>query len=83
MANETWKLKNKTMEKKVYWHSNVPMLDDFGAIIGKEFIDGKTNNGRWAIMSERSYRQFGIGLGLGKGQRYEKQVDGRWLKTGG
>lgn len=71
------------MEKKVYWLSRVPLLDDFGAIIGSNFVDGKTNNGKWAIMSERSFTKFGIGLGTGKGQLYEKQVDGRWLKTGG
>jgi len=31
--------------------------------------DGKTFIGPWANMCERHWRQYGIALGLGKGQR--------------
>jgi len=31
--------------------------------------DGKTKMGPWAYMCEEHFRQFGIGLGSGKGQR--------------
>lgn len=33
--------------------------------------DGKTVYGYWAHMCEKHYRQFGIGLGIGRGQELE------------
>jgi hypothetical protein len=50
--------------------------------IGDTFIDGRTVMGPWANMCPKCHRGSGTGLGLGKGQRYQKQADGRWLKTG-
>jgi hypothetical protein len=47
------------------------------------FIDGITQGGKWANMCTECHRRYGHGLGTGKGQRYEKQPDGRWLKTAG
>lgn len=50
------------------------------------FYDAKTSlNGMWANMCTTC---FSLGPGLGKlgtgwGQRYERQPDGSWLKTGG
>jgi len=32
-------------------------------------VDGKTKDGPWAYMCEEHFRDFGVGLGLGKGQR--------------
>ena len=32
-------------------------------------FDGKTKMGAWANMCEKHFRQYGIGLGLGKGQK--------------
>jgi hypothetical protein len=58
--------------------------DDFGSPINEEFIDGKTRMGPWANMSPESWKRFGLGrLGLGLGQRYRKQSDGKWLKIEG
>lgn len=31
--------------------------------------DGKTTEGPWAYMCEDHFAQYGVGLGLGKGQR--------------
>jgi len=31
--------------------------------------DGKTNMGAWAYMCEAHFRQYGVGVGLGRGQR--------------
>ena len=31
--------------------------------------DGRTNRGFWANMCEEHFRLYGIGLGIGKGQR--------------
>lgn len=69
---------------KRYWLGPVGPNDDFGVPIGKVFIDGKTRQGPWAIMSEKAWKAHGVGvLGTGYGQKYQKQADGRWLKTEG
>ena len=67
----------------VYWLSPVGGFDDFGMPISDCIIDGATTSGPWGIMTPSSHRMHGRGLGLGKGQRYEKQDDGKWLKVEG
>jgi hypothetical protein len=69
--------------EKRYWMGSVPGADDFGAEIADAFVDGKTVHGPWAIMTPASHRQHGVGLGQGRGQRYSRQADGRWLKIEG
>jgi len=51
--------------------------------IEEVFIDGATWRGAWAIMCPNCYASHGIGLGLGKGQKFVKQDDERWLKVEG
>jgi hypothetical protein len=63
--------------------STIGPKDDFGKVITDEFIDGSTRTGSWAIMSPMSHQMHGRGLGLGRGQRYKKQEDGKWLKVEG
>lgn len=68
----------------VYWRSPVGTHDDFGRPIHDEFVDGKTKLGPWAMMSPESFAVYGTGrLGTGRGQRYKKQPDGKWLKVEG
>ena len=51
---------------------------------GKTMYDGKTKMGPWAYMCITCYTKYGVGLGLGKGQKYELQEDdGLYLKTKG
>lgn len=38
--------------------------------IQKGFVDGKTEEGRWAIMCPFCSLVHGVGLGVGKGQLY-------------
>lgn len=45
------------------------------------FYDGKTCHGPWAIMCPKCHETHGVGIGLGKGQRYEKKAKGIWLKS--
>jgi cell division protein FtsI/penicillin-binding protein 2 len=69
---------------KRYRTGEVKSRDDFGLTITNVMIDGKTKNGPWAIMTPTSWRQHGVGkLGTGYGQKYEKQIDGRFLKVEG
>jgi hypothetical protein len=75
-----------TVEEPVYWLSPVGEFDDFGNPIENIIIDGRTKQGPWALMSEGSWMiHGGTGgrLGTGLGQKYHRQVDGRWLKVEG
>ena len=68
----------------VYWISPLGPKDDFDDTFGEVMYDGKTVYGPWANMTEASWKRYGIGkLGLGRGQKYQKQPDGRWLKVEG
>jgi hypothetical protein len=62
-------------KREVYWMGSIGEKDDFGQPIKDEFVDGKTKGGPWAIMNRASHRLSGVGLGLGRGQRYQKQAD--------
>lgn len=66
-----------------YWMSDVPTACDCCGIgIHSIFVDGATRKG-WANLHPTCHERIGVGLGVGKGQRYEKQDNGRWMKTGG
>ena len=34
------------------------------------FVDGRTKMGPWAIMCSSCHREHGVGIGIGKGQKY-------------
>jgi len=70
-------------EEDRYWMGSINDVDDFGKPIKDVFIDGKTNQGPWGIMSPESFRIYGVGVGQGKGQKYKKQPDGKWKKIQG
>jgi hypothetical protein len=68
----------------VYWvGSNPTKCDCCQRPIDRVFIDGRTQSGPWAMLRPDCHNRLGVGLGLGKGQRYEQQEDGQWLKTEG
>jgi hypothetical protein len=71
-------------DNAVYWLSPLELTDDFGIPYESIMIDGRTKHGPWANMTEASWRKHGIGqLGTGRGQKYKKQPDNRWLKIEG
>ena len=35
------------------------------------FVDGKTTSGPWALMCPECFEHYGVGLGSGKGQKYD------------
>jgi hypothetical protein len=65
-----------------YFLGEVGLKDSFGDTITDTFIDGKTVRGPWAIMTPMHHGMYGVGLGVGKGQKYELTSNGRWLKVG-
>lgn len=72
------------MSEVKYWIGIAPTKCDItGLPVIDTFIDGATIHGPWGFMIPETHKTFGRGLGTGKGQRYEKQSDGRWIKTEG
>lgn len=65
-----------------YWEGSHPLKCQIrGENIVMSFIDGSTGSGSWAIMCNECHKVFGKGLGIGKGQRFVMQGDGRFLKV--
>lgn len=64
------------------WIGPVPATCDLcDKPIARAFVDGKTQEGPWAVMCERCHNMNGVGLGTGKGQKYKSELkpDGlRW-----
>lgn len=78
---------NKPAPKARYWMGTDPQNCDIcRKPFDKEFIDGATLRGPWANMCPTCWNH-GLGLGgactEGRGQKYAKQEDGRWLKVEG
>ena len=72
-----------TKQYAVYWSGDLGPRDDFGRLYRDTMYDGKTKMGPWANMTEESWVIYGVGLGIGRGQKYKKQPDGRWMKVEG
>ena len=71
------------MSERKRWMSDVPEKDNFGDPITGVLIDGKTTMGPWALMTDASFRRYGVGLGTGKGQKYVREEDGIYYKVDG
>lgn len=81
--------KETEMAKLRYWMGDTPETCDLHPEhkITNTFIDGRVREaGSWANMCPECHATYGVGLGQGHGQKYEKrQIDGktRWVKIGG
>lgn len=80
-------MKRKPYTEPRYWLGVDPTnCDTCGGHLLLAFIDGATTRGPWAIMCPSCWRNgpgLGYPLGEGRGQKYRKQPDGRWLKVEG
>lgn len=47
------------------------------------FADMRIVRGPWGCLCPTCVARFGMGYGVGLGQEYTRQPDGRWLKTKG
>jgi hypothetical protein len=78
----------KRAREPVYWIGNPVACDlcrkPFGEAVGVKIVDGRLAvTGSWGILDLGCHRTHGVGVGTGKGQVYERQTDGRWLKVEG
>ena len=75
--------KRKAKPKEVKWLGDPGVCDICHESFNGEFVDGRTRIGPWAKMCTSCYKDYGVGLGTGCGQRYKEQPDARWLKVEG
>ena len=53
------------------WKGDAPFCDFCGEwTAGTTFVDGVTKMGPWALMCEKCFKQFGVRVAPGSGQRY-------------
>lgn len=73
------------MEKeRNYWLSPIGVCDDCGGeFTNGVMYDAKTQYGPWGNLCQACFSRIGVGLGIGYGQKYVKQADGKWLCTEG
>jgi hypothetical protein len=66
---------------KAYWLGKIGPNDYFEVPYDDIMFDVKAKHGPWITMSETSWRNHGVGrLGIGYGQKDQKQTDGHWLR---
>lgn len=72
-------------KQESYWVGDAPKVCDIFPAhkITTVFVDGRTRRGPWASMCVACHAEYGYGFGTGRGQKYEKQADGRFKKTEG
>ena len=67
------------------WHGTPPKrCDRCLKPIKDVFYDARTNWGQWAILCHKCFKDVGVGLGIGKGQKYSVKVikgDGELIKS--
>jgi len=77
------------MAKQVLWLGSKPTKCQFGGEeITTEFVDGALRKGGvWSILCPDCHKIYGIGVGLGRGQRYvlaeDGKNDGKFVKVEG
>jgi hypothetical protein len=84
--NENQKSNVRPLSKTaaVYWTGKPEKCNLCNTPITTNFVDGKVAGySSWAIMCPECFRDFGIGLGMGRGQLYAKQSDERYMKIEG
>ena len=70
--------------RPVYWRSAPPEKCDICfKPLTWGFVDAATRRGPWGCLCHSCHAQHGFGYGTGRGQAYEKQPDGLWLKVEG
>lgn len=64
----------------VKWIGDAEACDICKRSLDAGFVDGATRGGPWALMCLQCHRLHGVGLGTGRGQRYDgktkEKVDG-------
>jgi hypothetical protein len=72
------------MSDRIYWiGSNPTHCQVNGTPLGDVMYDANVPGIGWGNIGHDAFVSYGCSLGLGRGQKYERQPDGRWLKVAG
>lgn len=66
-----------------YWTSPLHSCDICHNEFKSVMYDAKISSGPWGNLCQSCFDEFDCSLGLGRGQKYELQPNGRWLLTEG
>lgn len=70
--------------KPAYWVGVITHCNLCEGALGSVMYDAREKwSGRWGNFCHSCFQAVGSGLGTGKGQKYAKQADGKWLKVEG
>ncbi len=75
-------LDSKKPKPKTWCGTPPSNCDICGAEITDIFIDGATRMGPWGCLCEECHKSHGKGLGIGRGQKFQKQGN-EWVKIEG
>ena len=65
------------------WMGKPPTECDFcHDPITDHFVDARLKTGSWGCVCKSCHSNYGVGIGTGRGQTYERK-DGEFVKTGG
>lgn len=69
--------------KAVYYQNPPSNCDACQRPFGDLLFDQRTTNGQWGNLCAECSSRYGMGIGPGVGQQYQRQSDGRYLKVAG
>lgn len=69
--------------KPKYWIGTIENCDNCGGALNNLMYDAAVPRAGWGNLCKGCFTVLGCTLGTGHGQKYEKQADGKWLKTDG
>lgn len=68
---------------KIYWMGSNPTRCQLtGEPLGDVMYDANTGRG-WGNIGQEAFDKLGCRLGVGYGQKYERQENGKWLMVEG
>lgn len=71
------------MEKRAKYMNPPQVCDLCNVPFSKVMYDCATRMGPWGNLCEGCFKVQGVGVGTGKGQKYERGTDGHFYKVAG
>jgi hypothetical protein len=67
------------MSKPVYWNGKITHCQITNKPLGDVMYDARLPTGQWGNIGQEAFEAYRCRLGVGFGQKYERQEDDRWL----
>lgn len=73
----------KQKPRAVYWLGEGRVCEYCKRGLVETLIDARVRDGGWMVLDADCHASIGMGFGVGRAQRYQRQADDRWLKVEG